>query len=148
MDEKPTTLQPPQAPDSTDATALLTLDSVIKERIERIERLKNEMKPQKEMVDLILENDEVFTQKFNDSKKASKELLTVKKELLARPEAKVASEKLKTMKEEMKELQEALSDYLREYQRMTGANEFEGADGELRSIVSSVKLVRKTSLNS
>ena len=42
------------------------------------------------------------------------------------------------------ELNEGLSDYLREYQRLSGSNEIEGEDGELRTIVYVAKLVRKS----
>jgi hypothetical protein len=63
------------------------------------------------------------------------------------PQGKNLEEKVITTKEELKEVEEALSYYLREYQRLTGSNEFEGSDGELRQIVYMAKLVRKTNLN-
>jgi len=45
----------------------------------------------------------------------------------------------------LKDLQNALSDYLREYQRLSGSNEIEGDDGEVREIVYVAKLVKRTS---
>jgi hypothetical protein len=66
-----------------------------------------------------------------------------KSEILKRPQAKELDDRIKTMKSEIKEQQGALSDYLQEYQRMSGVNEIEGEDGEMREIVYVAKLVRK-----
>ena len=48
------------------------------------------------------------------------------------------------MKSEQSELKTGLSDYLREYQRLSGSNEIEGEDGEVREIVYVAKLVKKS----
>ena len=44
--------------------------------------------------------------------------------------------------EQIKENEETLSDYLLQYQKMTGSNEIEGDDGETRIIVNIAKLVK------
>jgi hypothetical protein len=44
-----------------------------------------------------------------------------------------------------KELDTALSDYLREYMRMSGTNEIETEDGDVREIVYVAKLIKKAS---
>ena len=49
-----------------------------------------------------------------------------------------------TYQEHDKIAKEGLSDYLREYQRLSGSNEIEGEDGELREIVYTAKLVKKS----
>ena len=64
---------------------------------------------------------------------------------MKRPDVAALAGKLKSLKSEKKELQEGLSDYLREYQRLSGSNEIEGEDGEIRQIVYVAKLVKKSS---
>jgi hypothetical protein len=49
------------------------------------------------------------------------------------------------MKEELKDLQLTLSDCLARYQTMSGANQIEDDDGEIREIVKILKLVKKHS---
>ena len=52
-------------------------------------------------------------------------------------------EKAKDLSIEIKEANLGLSEYLREYQRMTGQSEIEGDDGEVREIVYTAKLIKK-----
>ena len=78
---------------------------------------------------------------------AAKAKMAKRKELVNTTNGRELNEKLKSMKSELKEARDALSDYLQNYQKKTGFNEYEGPDGELRQIVFSVKLVRKTKLN-
>ena len=126
---------------------LLSIESAIKERISRIEQLKADMQPHKEMLASYLDNDPVYREHSEAAKAASKQKSATKKQLLSIPAGKALVDKLDLLKDEMKELQEGLSYYLKEYQQTTGANEIEGADGELRQIIYVAKLVRKTSLN-
>lgn len=130
-----------------EAETLMSVDSAIKERILKIEELKNDIKPQREMLNSYLDNDEAYRQTSEVAKKASQQKSGIKKQLLATPQGQTLTEKLQTMKDDLAELEEGLSYYLREYQRITGANEFEGADGELRQIKFIAKLIRKTDLN-
>jgi hypothetical protein len=126
---------------------LLTIDSAIKSRMGQLNKLKNDLKVQKEMLDSFLENDEKYCEAVELSKKANGVKNAVKAQLLKQPEAANLNETIKAIKEQVFELNEGLSYYLREYQRLTGANEFEGEDGELQQIIYVAKLVRKTRLN-
>lgn len=130
-----------------EAETLMTIDAAIKERITRVEEKKNEIRPQREMLTSYLENDEAYRQTSEVAKKAAQQKSGIKKQLMATPQGQALSEKLQMLKDELIELEDGLSYYLREYQRITGANEFEGADGELRQIKLSAKLIRKTDLN-
>ena len=131
----------------SNADELLTIESSIKQHMPQIEKLGEELKPVKEMLEDYLDNDPDFKERTELAKKATQLKTQTKQLLLKQPNAASLVEKIKSMKEEQKGLQEALSYYLREYQRLTGANEFEGPDGELRQIVYTAKLVRKTNLN-
>lgn len=126
---------------------LLTVQNAVKTRMDQLDKLREEIKPHKEMLDSYLENDQTYQEKVAAAKKASQEKSAVKNKLLKQPQAAQLVDKIKTIKDQMKDIQEGLSYYLREYQRMTGANEVEGSDGELRQIVYVAKLVRKTNIN-
>lgn len=124
----------------------LSVESLIKTLISRIARVKEELKPVKEMLSDLLNNNEKYQLADNEAKEASKKKSTVKKEILSTPEGKMAEGKVNELKNDLKEAQEALSTYLTEYQKLTGSSEIEGEDGELREIVYVAKLVKKTNL--
>lgn len=134
---------PAQQPELTE---LLTIERSIKEHIAQIDKLQEELRPVKEMLQTYLDNDPTYREHSEIVKKATQVKSATKKQLMSTPNAKELNEKITMMKQDMKDAQEALSYYLREYQRLTGANEFEGDDGELRQIVYIAKLVRKTNL--
>mgnify|MGYP000851861799 CR=1 FL=1 len=146
MDEPQLSLEEEQSQQMKEAETLLSIESTIKERIVKLEQLKEDMKPHKEMLQSYLENDPVYREHDKMAKDASKQKSATKKQLLNATAGKAIVDKIEAVKTELADVQEGLSYYLREYQRMTGANEIEGADGELRQIVYSAKLVRKTNL--
>lgn len=57
----------------------------------------------------------------------------------------IIANKAKTLAAELKEKQFSLSDYLLEYQRLSGANQIEIGDGEILEIVNTARVVRKAS---
>ena len=124
----------------------LSVESLIKTLISRIARVKEELKPVKEMLSDLLNNNEKYQLADKEAKEASKKKSTAKMEILSTPQGKMASGKVDELKSELKEAQEALSNYLAEYQKLTGSSEIEGEDGELRKIVYVAKLVKKTNL--
>lgn len=126
---------------------LLTIEQQVKDRLAKLDTLREEIQPHKEMLQSYLENDEKYREATDLAKKASQNKTAVKKQLLSTIQGKTLVEAVDTRKADIKEEEEALSYYLREYQRLTGSNEFEGDDGELRTIVYIAKLVRKTNLN-
>lgn len=127
--------------------SLLEIQDAINARLKKLESLKDEIKPHKEMLDSIFASDPDFSEKSELAKKASKNKSEAKHRILRQPQAAELNQKIEDIRKEIKDVQEALSYYLREYQRVTGANEFESEDGELRQIVYVAKLVRKTNLN-
>lgn len=125
------------------AIVLLHLESLIKSHITGIEKLQEELKKQREMMESIFENDSTFVDHSEKAKEATRVKSTTRQEILKRPSVLQVSEKIKSMKSEMRELQSTLSDYLKEYQRMSGLNEIEDDEGQLREIVSTAKLVKR-----
>lgn len=128
---------------SSDATVLTSLESTIKQHIRLIDQNKSELKKIREMLASALQNDETYTLHDEEAKKAAKVRAATKSELLKLTANKTFVEKSRALATEIKESDDALSEYLREYQRISGSNEFETDDGEVREIVYVAKLVRK-----
>ncbi|MBI2021784.1 hypothetical protein HYS93_02790 [Candidatus Daviesbacteria bacterium] len=134
--------------DSSDSQSkgqiLINMEGLIKNYISSIDKLTEEMKKHKEMLDDIFKNDPTYQEHLEKAKEATKIKNATKQEILKRPDAKELNEKVKSFKSQIKENQASLSDYLQEYARLSGVNEIEGEDGEVREIVYVAKLVKKS----
>lgn len=129
----------------SDAALLVKIEEMIKTHISQIDNLAEEITKQKEMLDDIFLQDETYQEHEKSAKEASRIKSNTKKEIMKRPDVFDLANKLKSLRSEKMELGKGLSDYLREYQRLSGSNEIEGADGEIREIVMVPKLVKKSS---
>lgn len=127
------------------ASVLLNLESLIKSHISGIDTRKQELKKQREMLASALTNDETYRLHEEKAKEANKQKAATRAQIMKQPANSTLSEKVKHLAAEIKEMDGALSDYLREYERMSGTNEIEGDDGEVREIVYVAKLVKKSS---
>ena len=132
---------PAPTAEENQATVLLSLEEMIKKYISRLDQLKVEVKKHKEMYDDAFLSNPTYIENTEKAKTAAKDLLTTKKNIASQPANVQLSLKMKSMRDEMKEMATSLSDYLQEYQRMTGAHEIEGEDGKIRDIVNTAKLV-------
>jgi len=131
--------------ENNDATVLLDLENLIKSHVSGIDKRKEELKKIKEMLNEIFVNDPTYQEHEKQAKEANKIKGATKAQLMKQPNAKELGDKIKTTTSEIKETDGALSDYLREYQRMSGSNEIEGDDGQVREIIYVAKLVKKSS---
>lgn len=131
--------------EETPAELLGNLETSIKEHIASIDKSKMELKKLKEMLSDMFANDATYQEHDKTVKAAVKIRTATKLELLKQPAAAELNNKIKELSSEVKDLQNALSDYLREYQRLSGSNEIEGDDGEVREIVYVAKLVKRSS---
>lgn len=125
------------------ATVLLSLEQLIKNHIGSIDKLKDETRKHRQMLEDAFLNDPVYQEHMKIAKEATKQKSATKQTIMKQPANVVLSNKVKSMTTELKEKQMALSDYLLEYQRMTGVNEIEGDDGEVREIVNNARVVKK-----
>ncbi len=135
--------EPPDA-DSTAAQVMLDLEQLIKTNVANIDRGKAELKKLREMENSALENDETYRLHNEEAKKAAKQKSATKAQIMALPANKQLANKIKDIAEDIKEADGALSDYLREYGRMSGTNEIETEDGQIREIVYLAKLIKKS----
>ena len=134
--------EPTQQPEN-DATVLLSLESLIKNHIASIDKLKDELKKHRQMLEDAFIGDAVYQEHMRLAKEAAKVKSATKVQIAKQPQNILLSNKIKGMTTELKDKQFALSDYLLEYQRMTGINEIEGDDGEVREIVNTAKVIKK-----
>lgn len=130
---------------NSDAIILLNLESLIKGHISSIEKLQLEARQHKEMLDSGMANDPTFKDHSEKAKTATQIKSATRAQIIKQPSMLTLSNKLKNFKAETRELQTELSEYLQEYQRLSGANEIEGEDGELREIINEAKLIKKSS---
>jgi hypothetical protein len=131
--------------DTNGATVLLELETTIKNHITLIDKNKAELKKQREMLESALLNDETYRLHTEEAKKAAKTKALTKYQIMQLPANKVVADTVRDLAAQIRELNTALSDYLREYMRMSGTNEIETDDGEVREIVYVAKLVKKSS---
>ncbi len=138
----------PQSPATTTEVSsgqiVINLEGLIKTNVAAADQLQAEIRKYKEMLDDILANDKTFQQHSEKAKEAAKLKQGTKAQILQQPQAKELDDKVKTLKSELKENQVSLSDYLQEYQRLSGVNEIEGEDGQVREIIYTAKLIRKS----
>ncbi len=130
---------------ANDATVMLSLENLIKSHIASIDKLKDELRKQKQTLEDGFMNDAVYQEHLRLAKEAIKVKSATRAQITKQPQNVLLSNKIKSMSAELKDKQFALSDYLLEYQRMTGVNEIEGEDGELREIVNTAKVVKRAS---
>ncbi|MBP9814521.1 hypothetical protein KBC80_05025 [Candidatus Woesebacteria bacterium] len=145
---EPVENEPVTSPDATsnsqDVTMILELETMIKNSMATTDRNKDELKKLKEMLESALGNDDTYKEASEKAKEAAKVKGKAKLNVLANPATRSINEKIKDLTQEIKELNTGLSEYLREYQRLSGASEIEGEDGDVREIIYIAKLIKKS----
>lgn len=126
------------------AANLLSIENLIKSHDQRLDTLSKELRTQKEMLDGILDNDEEYRTSATEASKYIKLKSVARQKVLKRSESVALVEKIKDYQAQIKELKIALSDYLSQYVAISGINQIEGADGILRQIIYTARLVKKT----
>lgn len=138
-----TSIEPSAPQMENQATVLLSLEELIKRHISSIEKLQIESKKHKEMFDDAFENSVVYHENAEKAKEAQKQKSATRQEILKQPQMMQLADRIKTMREEMKDLKFALSDYLVEFQRLSGLKEIQDEQGEFREIINSAKAIKK-----
>ncbi|CAN5209848.1 hypothetical protein BH09PAT1_BH09PAT1_3310 [soil metagenome] len=127
-----------------DAAILLNLEEMIKNYIQSLEKLREEKKKHAEMFEDSFVNNPVYRENAEKAKEAMKVKATTRQQIASQPSVIALGQKIKDLGRDLKERQIALSDYLLEYQRLTGANEIEDNEGQIREIINSAKLIKRT----
>lgn len=130
-----------------DPNTLYSVESAIKTRNQKLSEIKKKMRDLNEMLKSYLENDDEYREAAKLAKDATAKKKAIKQRLMSDPAAKDLPTRIDEVREEKKELQESLSYYLTEYARLSGTNEFEDENGDLKQIVYSAKLVKRSGSN-
>lgn len=123
---------------------LLLLEEKIHQILLESQKAQMEYKEQKSMFDDTFNGDAQYKQLDDKAKEATRAKNAARQAIMKQPAVVTLSEKVKEMKENLKDLQTELSDYLHQYQRESGTNQFTSKDGEVLEIVQVMKLVRKS----
>ncbi len=126
------------------ATVVLSLEELIKTNITNMDKGRDELKKLKQMYDDAFSNNPTYRELDERAKDAGKAKAKTRGEISKQPSVADNANKIKQLSSDLKERQAALSDYLQEYQRLTGANEIEDEQGVLRDIVKTAKLVKRS----
>jgi len=129
--------------DQSQAIILTNLESLIKSHISSIDKNMEEFKKQKEMFDSVFENSPVYREHSEKATEANKLKSATRSEISKQPGVISVSAKMKDLRLEMSEMRSDLSEYLQEYQRLTGASTIEDDNGIIRDISISAKLVKR-----
>lgn len=127
---------------SSQAETLVTITGLIQNYISSIDRLKKEITENQQMLQDSFLNDTTYKEKDDKAKEAIKARNAFKLQILKQPALMALAEKIKDLRTSMKESKQQLSDYLQEYQKLTGANEIEDAQGNLNEIRYTARLVK------
>ena len=142
MDNKTDSTQPASNSNAQPAMSMVELRTLINRYLGDIEKTKEQMKAQKQMFDDTFGNDPKYRELAEKAKQATKAKSAQKQILLKTPSVQPIVTKMNEIKEEINTMQEALSGYVSEYQRLSGATVFEGENGQMMRIVHVYKLVR------
>ncbi len=123
---------------------LLSLEEMIKTSIATVSNLRSEIKKHQEMFNDSFLNNPTYIENDKKVKEANKVKSTTRQEIIKQPAVAQLSGKIKDMRTDMKEKQNSLSDYLLEYQRLTGATQIEDNDGNVLDISNSAKLIKRS----
>lgn len=125
------------------ATVLQSLEEMIKSGATSIAQTKDEKRKVTEMIADGYDNDATYREHKERVKEAQKILAVTKSQIDKMPGTAQLLQKKKDIALSLKERQIAMSDYLQEYERMTGATQLELFDGSVLDIVKVAKLVKR-----
>lgn len=127
------------------ADVVINLESLIKTQAVAMDKLKEKLKEQRQMLEDAFQNDPTYIEHEKQAKEAAKIKGKTKSEITKQPAVSILSQKVKDLTVDLKDKQASVSDYLREYQRLTQVTEIEVEAGDVREIVNVPKLVKKKS---
>lgn len=123
-------------------SVIQNLENLIKNQSAQIEKLRSELKQHKSMLADYFQNDETYKSHEAKAKEATRIKTATKQQLLKAPQAMNIDSKLKDIQSTVKELEQSLSEYLREYHRLSGIDTITDDTGETKQIVYTAKLVK------
>ncbi len=122
---------------------IMSLENMINGYLMDLEKLQKDLKEQSTMLKDTFENDAEYAAASEKVKEVQKMKKEIKDKLISDPSVALLDAKVNDLKTEVKDARQALSDYLHQYYLESGLTQITDSSGEVREIVTSVKLVKK-----
>lgn len=122
---------------------IMSLENMINGYLMDLEKLQKDLKEQSTMLKDVFENDADYAAASEKAKDVQKMKNEIKDKLISDPSIALLDAKVNDLKTEVKDARQALSDYLHQYYLESGLTQITDSAGEVREIVTSVKLVKK-----
>lgn len=129
--------------DGQAADSVLDLTELINNHLAQIDNLKEQLKKLKDMLQSIYENDTTYQGHDLAVREATKIRNQTKKQLNKLPQVADLSAKVTDLRDLIKDHNKDVSALVADYAKSTGLTTLEAADGSLREIIYTAKLVRK-----
>ncbi len=120
-----------------------SVKNLVMRKTQQLDELNNAVSELNESLKNILINDQELTQSEEDAKKAKKAATARKAQLMNSPEAVSIKLKLQEAKEDQKDIEDGLSTQLLTLYQLTGVQEFETDEGEVREFVIKARVKAK-----
>lgn len=128
----------------TGAQDFLNLAELINNHIESIDKLKDELKAAREMYEDSFNNDPTYKENEDKVKEVTKAKNAVRQQIAKQPSVATLEQKVKDLRFDISESSKTLSDLLQDYKDQTGATEIETRNGQILEIVSTSRLVKRS----
>src|SRR3989344_5966677 len=117
------------------AADLIALESLILNYISKIEAHQELLRNKKEMLESNLENDSAYQEASKLTKEASKKKQEEKARIVRQPEVEKIYAHVKDAQTQLRDMRTSLSNHLQNYSKLSGTNQFEDEEGQVREIV-------------
>ena len=131
---------------SQSVISTINQSELITSEVARIEKLKQDLAKHRDMLQGIFENDPTYQLHDAAVKEATKVRSGTKKQIMRLPQAVDLVTKVADIRSQIKDLNKSLSQYLQEYEKTTGQTTIETADGQVRQIIYTARLVKSSEL--
>ena len=122
---------------------IMNLETMIKGYMSDLEKYQEDLRDQASMLKDSFEQDAEYTVAQEKVLEATRKRKEVKDRIIADPAIAALESKVADLRAEVKEIKTALSDYLERFFQESGLRQITGNDGEIREMVTTVRLVKK-----
>ena len=129
------------------AADLIALEGLILNYISKIEAHQELLRNKKEMLESNLENDSAYQEASKLTKEASKKKQEEKARIVRQPEVEKIYAHVKDAQTQLRDMRTSLSNHLQNYSKLSGTNQFEDEEGQVREIVYTAKVVKRSNNN-
>ncbi len=132
---------------SNPAADLVALEGLVLNYIDKIEKHQEILRSKKEMLESNLENDPNYQEAAKQAKELSKKKQEEKARIIRQPEVEKIYADVKDGQGQLRTMRDTLSNHLQNYGKLSGTNQLEDEEGQVREIVYTAKVVKRSNKN-